>query len=200
MKYRRTQNFERMKFLFLMVGFIVVLLFGFSSQFFTMQENFDRNYKNVHVTFFDHSRHRQNPSGQVLVDGQLVYQTDSISKSLSDYAAFNLKKGKHSIEILTLDGQYRLVDTIEVAEYPIDYKFWITFNYNPPIDEYKQVIIDFNYKRSLKNKNYSDDQKEQLRAQIIEQLNEEFEAGIDYVETKPSFTFTFLDITHYRIE
>ncbi len=184
----------------LMTGFIVVLLFAYSTQFPKMQKDFDTNYKNIEITFFDRSIQKENPSGKVKIDGQVVHQIDSISNSLYQDTKIYLKKGKHIIEISTIDDQYKLIDTIEVIEYPMTYMLWIQFNYNPPLEEYKKVVIDHTYQKSIKGNSYSDVQRADLLMQVEEKINKEFENGVIYELSNRLFTFSFKDITHFPIE
>ena len=187
-------------FLLLMIGFIIVLLFAYSSQFPDMQRKFDQEYKNINITFFDHSIQKENPSGMVLIDGQVVYQIDSISNSLFQNTSINLKKGKHTIEVSTIDKQYKFIDTIEVIDYPMIYNLWIQFHYNPPIDEYKEFVIDYLYQKSLQEKKHTKKQKIELLRKVREKTNVEFENGIKYEPSSRFFTFSFKDITQYPIE
>lgn len=165
-----------------------------------MQEDFDANYKNIDITFFDHSIQKENPSGKVIIDGEVVHQIDSISKSLYQDTKINLKKGKHIIEISTIDNQYTLIDTIEVVKYPMTYKLWIQFNYNPPIDEYREIVIEHTYRRSIKERNYTDEQTADVLRQVTEKINKEFDDGVTYQPSGRYFTLSFKDITHYPIE
>ncbi len=184
----------------LMTGLIVVILLAFSSLFPKMQENFDKNYENISITFFDHSANQENPSGKISVDGTIVYQIDSISKSLTRDILVNLKKGQHIIEISTIDDKYSLTDTIEVTAYPRPYRLRIQYNYNPSIEEYRKILIDYVYQKSLQDKNYTSDQKLELYKQVTEKINKEFENDVDSIPGERSFSFTFKDITHYPIE
>lgn len=183
-----------------MTGLIVVLLFVYSSQFPKMQQDFDSNYNNIDITFFDHSIQKENPSVKVIIDGHIVHQIDNISESLYQDKKINLKKGKHTIEILTIEDQYKLIDTIEVIKYPMTYKLWIEYNYNPPSDEYKKIVIEHVYEKSIREKNYSDKQKVNILKQVKEKINKEFENGMIYQPSVRCFTFSFKDITHYPIE
>ena len=184
----------------MVVGMIVILLFAYSSQFPNMQKRFDKSYENIEITFFDHSMQKVNPSGKIIIDGQVVYKINSISESIYQDKEINLKKGKHVIEISTIDGQYYLVDTIEVTKYPMKYKLWIRFNYNPPVNEYKQIVINHIYKRSIKEKDYTEGQKQRILEQVKEKIDQKFQTDLTYTPTDRYFTFTFKDITNYPIE
>jgi hypothetical protein len=184
----------------MMTGFIVIFLFAYSSLFPKMQEEFEKNYYNVDITFFDQSIQRLDPSGKVKINGRVVYQIDSISKSLYQDNEVNLKKGKHIVEISTIDDKYKVIDTVEVVKYPMKYKLWIRFQYNPPVDEYKQVVIDDSYMRITKEKDYTTNQKEKVLELLTEKINQEFEGELTYKQTDPYFTYTFRDITYYPIE
>lgn len=183
-----------------MTGVIVTLLFAYSSQFPKMQADFDKNYKNIDITFFDHSINKETPSGKVIIDGQLIHHIDSISKSLYQDTKINLKKGKHIIQISTIDDKYILIDTIEVVEYPMTYKLWIQFNYNPPVDEYKKIVIDHTYQKSIKEKNFTDTQKAEVLKKVKDKINNEFNNWLTYQPSRRHFTLSFKDITHYPIE
>lgn len=179
---------------------IVVLLFAYSSQFYKMQKQFDKNYKNIEITFFDNSIQKENPSGKVIINGQLVYQIDSISENLDQDIKINLKKGKHIIEISTIEEKYKLIDTIEVVEYPMTYMLWIRFNNDPPLADFKKIVINNTYQRNIKGNDYTDNQKANLLRQVTEKVNQEFDREVIYQPRKPCFTFSFKDITHYPIE
>lgn len=186
-------------FLLLMTGLIVVSLFAYSSLFPKMQEDYDKNYKNIDITFFDHSINKENPSGKISIDGKVVYQIDSISESLFQNTEINLKKGKHTVEISTIDDKFKLIDTIEVTNYPITYKFLIQYNYNPPIKEYREIVIKHFYQKSLKGKNYNTAQKSELLKRVSEKINKEFENDINYKPSERNFSFSFRDISYYPI-
>ncbi len=184
----------------LMTGLMVVIFLAFSSLFPKMQEEFDKNYKNISIMFSDHSANQENPSGKISVDGTIVFQIDSISKSLTSDTLINLKKGRHIIEISTIDDKYCLIDTIEVAAYPMPYRLWIQYNYNPSIEEYRKILIDYVYQKSLQDKNYTSDQKLELYKKVTEKINKEFENDVSYKPGERGFSFTFKDVTYYPIE
>lgn len=196
---RQDENKNRL-FHILMAGFVIVLLFTYSFLFPMFRSDCDKSYKNTDITFFDNSLQMENPSGKVIIDGLLVYQIDSISKSLYQDVSVNLKKGKHILKISTIDDRLKLTDTIEVEIYPMKYKLWIRYNYNPSLSEYKKILIEYAYQKKMKNKSYMEDQKKELLKQVTEEINKELENNSIYEPSKRCFTFTFLDITNYIIE
>lgn len=174
-----------------MVGILVVLLLSYSSQFHEMQKRFDKTYTNVAVSFFDHSIQRVDPSAKLLVDGKLVCQTDSIHKSVSDDFELQLKEGKHTIEVSTIDGLYQMTDTIEITDYLSKKRLVFTFNYNPPIDEYKAALTKFFYERRLKTNEYTEEEKKQLLKSVKEAVELDLSQEKNYRPTPPNFTCEF---------
>lgn len=165
-----------------------------------MQEIFDSNYKNVSIHFYDHSIQKINPSGKVVINGLLVYNVDSISNHYYEEGNINLKKGWHKIEISTIDGKYKLFDSIEIEEYPNTYSLQIQFNYKPPIEQYKEALIDHLYQRSVEGKPYTEEQKAEVLLLASENINKEFEVETAYKPTEPHFTFTLTDFSAIGID
>lgn len=174
-----------------MVGILVVLLLSYSSQFPEMQKRFEKTHTNVAVSFYDYSVQRLNPSAKLLVDGKLVYQTDSIHKSASDNFEFKLEEGEHIVEVSTLEGLYLTTDTIEITDYLSEKRLVFKFRYNPPIDEYIVAVTEFFYQRKLKEKDYTAEEKEQLLKGIRKAVELDISKDTNYRPTSPNFICEF---------
>ncbi len=187
---RRVGN-KNFVFLALMTGLILILYFVYVSHFVMMQKFFGEKYKNIAINSFDFSVQKENPSCKVVIDGQVVYQIDSISESFYRNFKIKLNNGMHLIEISTIDNQFKLTDSIQVVKYPMTYSLMIEYHYNPPVDEYQRILIDQTYQQYIKGINFNEIQKSDIRYWITRKVNDEINDMPYYEPGIRHFAFRF---------
>lgn len=126
-RYNSNLNTKNFNFLLAMTGFLIVLLFAFSSQFPQLQKNFDKNYNNLSIRFYNNSSDHKYTSCILSIDDQVILQKDSTSRKETIELNLNIKKGDHKIEISTLDRKYLISDTFRIDKYPQGYSLQVVF-------------------------------------------------------------------------
>lgn len=171
-------------------GLIVVLLTALVAQF-TAKEFADWVPKNVEIRVHDRSIQFENPSFKVEIDGLTVCEVDSISHLEFRDIRVKLDNGKHRIEISTIDDKLKVTDSIQVANYPEAYSLDIKYHYNPPIDEYKKIHIERNYKLYIEGYNFSEVQKSDILYWVKREINNDPHFRTWYKPGSRHFTVEF---------
>lgn len=179
----------------LMLIFIVALVsLGLYLQYGKMYMNSENNFKNINISFYDHSLQKENPSVKLTIDGEIIYCFDSISESFNQDIIINLQKGKHLVEVSTKIGQYKCLDTINVENYMSEYRLSLFYEYNPPFNEYRKISINDEFQSKLKEKTYSEKQKKTLYRQLTIDFDLEPKEEVFYKECNRHFTVFFKKI------
>ena len=89
---------------------------------------YEKSDVDVDIAFFDNSINKENPSGKVTINDEVVYMVDSISKCLFEDKIIKLKKGIYYVKISTLNDECILYDSIEIVNYHhLGYDLWIKY-------------------------------------------------------------------------
>lgn len=177
----------------ILVGLLVILMW-YALRF----QYLEKKPLNVDIAIFDNSIGKENPSIIIKIDDQEIYSLDSISKSIKDDFQFHLSPGKHSLKISAFSGLYPYADSILIKNNKT-YTLWVRFKYNPPIEEYGNIMVKELYERKINNASYTSEQKSKLLLRIKELIDKDLEEQSWYEPSNRYFEATLME-GPFRIE
>jgi len=104
---------------------------------------------NIAIFFDDNSLNKENPSLQLSIDNNQIFQTDSITKAKRQDFEIKMDTGRHIIYVQTLEKQFGIADTITITKVNQRYLLSIRFNYNPPTDWFIDYTTRQTYSKTL---------------------------------------------------
>lgn len=148
--------------------------------------------KNFHISFYDYSITKENPSCRIIIDDSIVYKSEKISEF--DAVDIVLKNGKHKIEISDLDNKYYIQDFIYIKNYPENDILSVHFNFSPNFEEYIPIYKKQYFDRFIQRHKEEYDEKDYtpIKNQLDQQINVEFLKSV-YKPTEKKFEITFYE-------
>jgi hypothetical protein len=165
----------------------VVLFFNF--QFWIVNDNIG----NLYVSFSDFSKTKENPSCRIILDDSIVYEIDKISTSKTK--RFKLQNGKHKVEVLDLNENYYIKESVFIKNYPEENNLYVSFEYNPSYEEYLPIYRKQYFDRIIRSDKaeYDEEQYPSIIEQINQQIDVDYLKKTSYKLIERSFEITFYD-------
>ncbi len=130
----------------------------------------DDNFGNLEVEISDFSILKENPSCKIIFDDSIFYEINHITDFKTKY--FNLKNGKHKVEVSDLNNSYYVIDTILIKNYPEQNELYIRFNHNISYENYLPIYKKRFYNSLVRRYNLkSNEDKMDLMFQIDKKID-----------------------------
>ncbi len=152
------------------------------------------NHKNVAVFLHNNALNKENQSIRISIGDSIIFESDSVSKKKErqDFE-LQLDKGKHLVNVETLEGRLKSLGTIEVKKIPQRYLLSISYQYNPSLEWFKEHILQQTYVRTLINNQLKRDTVIQW---VLDSIENDIERGCKegngyYQPTERQFVVNF---------